>query len=105
MAASWGRPDGVEKEGKVLLCAPNVLDRARRKFGADEDVYVRLDMAREPKDEEKGHAEGEETKAEEEEKEDEGAQAWLVPWAEMPDGCVVLPGKTHDRWQEWGTVK
>lgn len=108
VAAAWDVPELPEREGRVVLCSRNVLDRARRKLGADEDVYVRMELVKEkshgPEREKSGEAETKPDGSDEVVK-DEGIEGWLVEWNELPVGCVVLLGKNQADWQGWGTVR
>lgn len=88
-----------------MLCAQNVLDRVRRKFGVEGDVHVRAELLKQEKEAQVVETSGDGKEADEAEKKDEGVEAWLVPWDEMPEGCVVLLGKVEEDWQKWGTVR
>jgi len=105
IAATWGIPDVPERQGKVMLCAQNVLDRGRRKFQMEGDVHVRAELVKQEKEAQGVETSGDGKEADEAEKKDEGVEAWLVPWDEMPEGCVVLLGKVEEDWQKWGTVR
>jgi hypothetical protein len=95
-------PDIPERDGRVVLCSRNVLDRARRKFGLEGDLYARMELVKEKQDiaEQGGMADGIDHT-----KKDEGLEGWLVEWDELPEGCVVLPGRIESDWKRWGIVR
>ena len=42
---------------------------------------------------------------EDNQKENEGFEAWLGPWDEMPEGCAAVLGKVPEEWQGRSIVR
>lgn len=107
IASQWGSLPDVKVAGRALLCSEDVLERAKRKLGIKTDdmrVKVRLD-----KDVEKVEAASTEDASDAKDNEEgdkaEGLECVLVPWEEMPEGCVILTGKMESAWEGWGRVR
>jgi peroxin-1 len=113
VAAAWGTlTDSEEVTGRVMLCAEDVVERARRKFAADgphvfvkarlgqSNGHVKEETAENPPQDEGSAEDGPDVKGE-----DTDVESWLVPWEEMPDGCVVLTGKIQKGWEGWSTIR
>lgn len=109
IASKWGTPPSdVEAAGRVLLCGEDVVERVRRKFGVDtKHVHVKAVLRNQVEEEQadSGEANGAINGKDEGEKKDEGVECVLVPWEEMPDGCVVMTGKVEKGWEEWGEIR
>lgn len=103
VASQWGKPPAQQVSGPVFLCAHNVLEKARRKFGVERgDAYVR--GVAENKKPEAGNVTNGDKEGEEGAK-DDGMEGFLTEWDEVPDGCVVLLGNTSNEWEGWATIR
>ena len=114
VAARWGDSvipqDQLDKVGndRIVVCSPDTLERVKRRLRSKGDgmLYIRLDLVgRENKGQDKREGEQASNGEPDAEREDEGLEGFLVPWEEMPEGCVALPGKVEEKWQGWSSVQ